>query len=147
MSKGKGFLLNFANEKDINIFFTNEIFSKCQENNLYPQFAHETILHREVIIPNIPHTSYLKDNEVILTHLNEVNNLNIIHLIKFTSRSTQKKFIRIFLDCKESQSSVINKSTIKLDNIILPAEPVKNRRYHPSSHLPGRNPHYQHQQQ
>ena len=123
----KGFRLNFPNENDANSFFNTEVYRKLCQASLDPQFSHATANLREVIVPNIPYEIYLKSEADLLTQLNEENNFIVIHIIKFTGRSNTNRFFRIFLNCNESQISLISANKLKLSSHIFRAEAVKNR--------------------
>ena len=142
---GKGFRLNFPNESDANIFFNIEVYRKLCQAQFDLQFSHLTAATREVIIPNVSYDIYLKTEDTLLGLLNEENSeFNIIHLIKFTSSKTSNRFLRIFLDNKDSQQHLISANRIKLCQVIFRAEAVKNRPYSYNSHQ-SMNQHYQHQ--
>ena len=123
----KGFRLNFSNESDANLFFNVDVYRKLCQAYLDPQFAHNTAVKREVIIPNITYEIFMKSGDTLLRLLNEENDFQIIHLIKFTSSKTSNRFIRIFLESNVSQVRLISQNKIKLCHTIFRAESVKNR--------------------
>ena len=115
ISTGKGFRLNFPNISDANSYFNAEVIRNLRQAKYEPELSHETAKKREVIIPDISYDTYIKDDHLLISHLNEDNSdFNIIHIIKFISRHSNKRFIRVFLDSNESQLRLINANRIKL---------------------------------
>ena len=121
----KGFILNYPHETDVNIFFDRSFYPQLKSVKLEPSFSKATEKHRIAIIPNITYETYLKDENILLAHLKEHNDTNIVHLEKYLTGSS-KKNIKIFMASKTAQTQIISQGKIKLFNEIFRVEEYRN---------------------
>ena len=125
-STNKGLIFQYPREDDVNILFRPDILNKLKENGLTPEFSHKTQEDRLIIIPNVPEEIYYKDNNIILMHINEINNTNVLKVDRYITRNNIR-YLKIFLDSKQAQINWIEKGKIKVFQILLRAEAAHNK--------------------
>ena len=125
-STNKGLIFQYPRENDVNILFRPDILNKLKENGLTPEFSHKTQEDRLIIIPNVPEEIYYKDNNIILTHINEINDTNVLKVDRYITRNNIR-YLKIFLDSKQAQINWIEKGKIKVFQILLRAEAAHNK--------------------
>ena len=91
-------------EGDINILFRPDILIKLKDNGLTPEFSHKTQEDRLIIIPNVPEETYYKENNIILRHINEINDTNVLKVDRYITRNNIR-YLKIILDSKQAQTN------------------------------------------
>ena len=97
--------------------------NKLYEKQLTPNLCKETQKDRVLFISNIRLESFYKNETALKNLISEANNINILKINKFeVNNYHRRKYIKIFLDSKEMQKSILSKANIKLDQVIYPSE-------------------------
>ena len=123
-----GYLLTFANEKSINLFFTPANIIKLKEFNLTPTLSPHSKNNREIYIPGVTKYIYYLPKDKIIAEIKQKNNIDCLIINLFTSTGGTR-YLVITTDSRVSRDNVL-KSSVKLLTLNL----SRSQNYKPSSH-------------
>ena len=92
-----GFYIHYENELDANYVFNPVIIQKLKDAKLTASFPEKTQHQREIYIPNVPDNIYQESDSNITVEIEQQNRIDLLHLNKFQSDKTQKKYIKLTL--------------------------------------------------
>ena len=116
-----GFMVTYPQDSDVNLFLKPENITKLLANNLSASLAHNTRDQRIIYIINSPQQTYDKIDAHLCVELEHQNDINILKLDKFISSETNKRYIKLILDSKESTDTLAKKGKVSLFGVNLPA--------------------------
>ena len=117
-----GFLACYENDQDVNFIYNPDIIQKLRDKELLPRLAYNTAANREVYLLSPSSTIYNKLDAHLITEIEQRNNISLIQLVKFTSNSNQKRYIKLTLDSKIARDSLVAKGTADVFYTSLPAK-------------------------
>ena len=107
-----GYLLTFANEKSINLFFTPANLIKLKEFNLTPTLSPHSKNNREIYIPGVTKYIYYLPKDKIIAEIKQKNNIDCLIINLFTSTGGTR-YLVITTDSRASRDNIL-KSSVKL---------------------------------
>ena len=107
-----GFIVYYENEKDINYIYNPDLAKKLQDKDLLARLTYNTSANRDVYLLNPSSTIYNKQPGPLTAEIEHRNGIVVNELVQFESKSNQKRYIKITLDCQQSRDEVVSKGFI-----------------------------------
>ena len=124
----KGYRFDVTQESDVNLFFSPEVLDKLREVRLTPDLCKETQKDRVIFIADVNLDTFYKNESALKDLICEANNISLLKVNKFVvNNHSRRRYIKIFLDSKEQQTRLLNKASIKLDQVLYPIEAPHNK--------------------
>ena len=128
-----GFIYKFRNDQDINPLFDLASLNILKQNNLKPDLTKEFQKDRVIFLHDICADNFELDPKIIAEDIMAQNNLNIIKLDKFTPKyNPRKRYLRMYLDSKQSCIRIANKGEVKVFNEVLVAVKMRSNPFLPA---------------
>ena len=108
-----GYIVVYDYEDAINYYFKSQICQGLENAGLEFKLSYKTQEQRELFILDPPPYIYNKMESDIIPDLEQKNQITILHLHKFESKKTFRKYIRITLSCEHEKNRIVNNKNIK----------------------------------
>ena len=116
-----GFVTSYSLDEDANKLFKPETITKLKDAKLTAKLSYNTQLQREIYILNTPEDIYNKQEANLIIELEQQNDIYILHLEKFTSKTSRKRYIKITLETEIIKNRIASIGKLKLFSTLLPA--------------------------
>ena len=114
-----GFILKFQRDQDVNFIMQDNSYNLLRQKNLTPKLSNYTRFYREILISDIPDSIYEEEEYQIKQDLEQQNHISILHLIKYTSTHSSRKFLKAIFYTKIAKENILHKGIIYLHSVRL----------------------------